>query len=339
MSDNIQFVHVPNANLAKSLTAQVTIEAEYGSYVMEGTMYTAAHHQATGPYAGRHLPGLEQTGRPSPCNDKGIPILSEGVVAVSHIDLDTIGGCLRTVDFHRKLFGEEFEGFWALAEHIDVTGPHRLDRSHEWADHLLAFWAWLRSARERYPREYVQDCTDFIHHCGWALNDLLLTDDEEMLQAGREMAEAEDALNTSSLAFMVEAPNGLTIAVREAPAFVNHLYQTPTGRVCDVVVALNSVMKSVTVSLAEPIEGVSCRDIVQGVWTEVTATSKDGEPLGTYPSPGAALAAHPDCTWAHTAGGHAGIAGSPRGREMSRSDLLECLTMTLVALSPSMQAS
>tara|TARA_Y100000389_G_scaffold192113_1_gene219209 strand:- start:7145 stop:8188 length:1044 start_codon:yes stop_codon:yes gene_type:complete len=317
-----QFVHVPTADLARSMTTQVTIEAEYGSFVMEGTMYTAAHHQADGPYAGRHLPGLEQTGRPSPCNDKGIPVLTDGVVAVSHIDLDTIGGCLRTVAFHRKnLFDEEIEGFWALAEQIDVTGPHRLDRDHEWADHLLAFWAWLKDNRERYPREYVQDCTEFIYDAGGALNDLLLTDDEEMLQAGREMAEAEDAVNDESLVMLVETPNGRTVAVRQHSGFVNHLYRLPnvpndeyadgvTGAphrpvcrgVADAVVAFNSTMKSVTISLADPIEGVNCRDLVQGLWGP-------------------------------EAGGHTGIAGSPRGKEMSESDLIDAVIETAMAIS------
>ena len=90
-------LHAPTADLARSIVLPVlTVEAEYGSYVCEGRFYTAAHHQGEGPYAGRHLPGHEGTGRPAPCNDDGITMIGEeDVVVVSHIDLDTLGGCLR----------------------------------------------------------------------------------------------------------------------------------------------------------------------------------------------------------------------------------------------------
>jgi hypothetical protein len=75
------------------------VEAEYGSVVIEGTVYTAAHHQPSGPYVGDHVvPG----GRPAPCNDTAIPPVAwdvEGgpVALVSHLDLDTVGGLLRAV--------------------------------------------------------------------------------------------------------------------------------------------------------------------------------------------------------------------------------------------------
>ena len=58
---------------------------------------------------------------------------------------------------------------------------------------------------------------------------------------------------------------------------------------------------SVTVSLADPIEGVVCRDIVQSLW-------------------------------GMEAGGHAGIAGSPRGQEMSTADLDACVEAVVAAL-------
>ena len=126
-----QFLLVPTAEVARHTSADVTVEAEYGSHVMEGTRYTAAHHQASGPYAGRHLPGLAQVGRPSPCNDTQIPLLpADGVVALSHIDLDAIGGALRTDPDAAGLFSDETARFWALAEQVDVRGPHRLDTTH-----------------------------------------------------------------------------------------------------------------------------------------------------------------------------------------------------------------
>ena len=58
----------------------LTVEAEYGAFVLEGTKYTAAHHQPIGsPYVGRHISPF---GRPAPCNDDSIPKLDENEVAL-----------------------------------------------------------------------------------------------------------------------------------------------------------------------------------------------------------------------------------------------------------------
>lgn len=293
-----RFIHIPTADLARSASAAVTVEAEYGSFVMEGTVFTAAHHQGSGPFAGRHLPGFEATGRPSPCNDEGIPILGlHDVVAVSHIDLDSVGGSLRTVADFAPLFDGRFAGFWDLAEHIDVSGAHRLDPDHEWAPALRAVWAWMQAHRPRFSREEIEDCSEFMLGCGQMLVRLLVGEDADLLAAGQAMVEAEDALNESSLVRVVETGDRLVV-VREAGQFTNHLYRLLDGRVAAAVVARNTAMGSVTVSLADPIEGVVCREIVQHLWG-------------------------PD------AGGHAGIAGSPRGQAMTSGDLTACVEATV----------
>ena len=298
-----RFIHIPTADLAREATVAVTVEAEYGSFVMEGTVFTAAHHQGSGTYAGRHLPGFEETGRPSPCNDEGIPVLGlHDVVAVSHIDLDSVGGSLRTVADFAPLFGARFAGFWALAEYIDVSGAHRLEPDHVWAPALRAVWAWMQEHRPQYSREEIEDCSEFMHAAGQMLTRLLVEEDADLLAAGQAMADAEAELNKDSLLRVVEAGDRL-VAVREADQFVNHLYRLPDGRVAAAVVARNTKMSSVSVSLADPIEGVVCREIVQHLWGE-------------------------------DAGGHAGIAGSPRGQEMTSDDLDACVEATVELLNP-----
>ena len=114
------------------------------------------------------------------------------------------------------------------------------------------------------------------------------------------MADAEASLNTDS--FVCVAGLSRLVAIREWDSFTNHLYRIPDGRMADAVVARNTTMGSITVSLADPIEGVSCRAIVQGLWGP-------------------------------EAGGHTGIAGSPRGREMSDRDLVACIAAVIEALS------
>jgi hypothetical protein len=295
-------IHIPTAALARQHNAAVTVEAEYGSFVMEGQRYTAAHHQGSGAFAGRHLPGFEETGMPSPCNDEDIPVLTENeVVAVSHIDLDSVGGCLRTIAKFAPLFAPHYREFWNLAEFVDVTGPHRLDPDHEWAPALRAVWAWFQTNRPRFSREQIEDCSEFIRAAGKMLTRLLVGEDAALLAAGQAMADAEAALNEESLVRVVEAGDRLVV-VREAGGFTNHLYRLLDGRVAAAVVARNTKMGSVTVSLADPIEGVVCRDIVQSLW-------------------------------GMEAGGHAGIAGSPRGQEMSTADLDACVGAVVAALS------
>ena len=295
-------IHIPTAALARTTNAAVTVEAEYGSFVMEGQRYTAAHHQGSGAFAGRHLPGFEETGMPSPCNDEDIPVLTEDeVVAVSHIDLDSVGGALRTVADFVELFDGRFAGFWTLAEYIDVSGAHRLDPDHEWAPALRAVWAWFQTNRPRFSREEIEDCTEFIRAAGKMLQQVLNEESADLIAAGQAMADAEAALNQESLVRVVEAGDRLVV-VREAGGFTNHLYRLLDGRVAAAVVARNTKMGSVTVSLADPIEGVVCRDIVQGLW-------------------------------GMEAGGHAGIAGSPRGQEMSTADLDACVDAVIAELN------
>ena len=239
---------------------------------------------------------------PSPCNDGNIPVLlGTEVVAVSHIDLDSVGGCLRTIAEFAPLFAQGFKGFWNLAEFVDVTGPHRMAPHFVYAPYLRAVWAWFQTNRPRFSRTEIEDCSEFIRAAGQMLQRVLIERDSDLLAAGQAMADAEAALNDSSFLRAVWAAPHCLVVVREAGGFTNHLYRLLDGRVAAAVVARNTKMGSVTVSLADPIEGVVCRDIVQALW-------------------------------GMEAGGHAGIAGSPRGQEMSTADLDACVEAVVAAL-------
>lgn len=288
----VRVLHIPTADLARGLNKPpaVTVEAEYGDFVLEGWSYTAAHHQRTGPYAGRHLPGRAASGRPSPCNDEAIPVVSAGDIAISHIDLDTIGGVLRALGGWGRLFA--LREFWALAEFVDVTGPHRLPVDHPYRREIHAVWAWLQNNRPQLARDQVMDVKAFMVCAGWALDGILLDRQPDLIRAGDALAAETEALNSSSLLGGIE-----DVLIRKSDRFVNHLYrydepgfEGPTNSIARAVVALNTTMGSITVSFESPIAGVSAREIVQRLWG-------------------------PD------AGGHDGIAGSPRGRVMTEDDL------------------
>ena len=280
----IRVIFAPTADVAREASADITIEAEYGSYVWEGTQFTAAHHQSEGPYAGRHQGGTE----PAPCNNSEIPVITEGTVGVSHMDLDTLGGVARAMGCDYLFAGNE--SFWDLSEFVDVSGPHKLKNagaSETDLERLYAFWAW--SQANRLPR--ATELTDITSYVEGAIHALqrIMNLDAEMIEVGRGFRTLEERLNKSSLVKVVG-----TVAVRKAETFVNHLYTTVSGVECETVVTLRTDLKAITLSSADG--KIDCCAIMQQVFG-------------------------PD------AGGHQGIAGTPRGVEFSEEDLDKVLAV------------
>jgi len=278
----IKIILAPTWELAETIAAEITVEAEYGAMVKEGTVYTAAHHQPSGPFAGNHVVA---GGRPAPCNDADIPELAGGTILVSHMDLDTLGGIMRTRG--AGSFGE-FESFWALAEFVDVNGPHKLAESGASSgdiERLYAWWAYSKTM-PRFSRDEVTDITDVV---GAAISHLgdILWGHEPALAAGKTFREDEAALNVRTFRCI---ESGVIERVCGSGEFVNHLYVTPDGYVGEMVVALNTGTGAISISRANPDSLISCRAIAQTLWGP-------------------------------TAGGHDGIAGGPRGRVMTFDDL------------------
>ena len=270
----VQFILAPSAALAKEVDATVTIEAEYGSVVVEGSLYTAAHHQK----------GMENL--PAPCNDPEMPTLEEGAVLVSHLDLDTIGGCLRTLRRCAFLFEEKYEGFWKLAHFVDINGPHKLLNSGASSKDLLrlyAFWAWSKAELPRFSQESLSDVSRYIISAGVAIRQIF-KNDTVLVNAGKEMLRDENSLNVATLQ---EVRGGVLLRkTNDSTGFCNHLYTDTGGQPFKAVASYNTTQGSITISLADPIEGVSCRDVMQNMFGP-------------------------------EAGGHDGIAGSPREKEMT----------------------
>jgi len=253
----------------ESLTAHLsnfshtaTVEAEYGSVVVEGSVATLAHHG-------------ERSSNPCPCLGDNLGIEVD-VIGVSHFDLDTLGGVLRVLNLKEK--GHDL--FWTVVALVDIRGVHKLEEINnqlwrestfesqylselnpdghffdcEWddvIDSLHGFWVWSEANRLFPPRDgSVQDVTDFFEEAIRVIN-LLIEGDElnkeykALSQAGRNLVAAKAQLEADNFR-SIEGD----VILRQSTQFVSHLY-SHEGVVGLVVVEHNPKKESVTISLTE----------------------------------------------------------------------------------------
>jgi hypothetical protein len=251
MNNNISVVVAPSWELAQTIQdPTITVEAEWGGIVLEGSAFTACHHQ----------PGQESW--PAPCNNTSIPTIEQGTIVLSHLDHDCIAGTLRAMGC-AELFTPEFNSFWQLAEDCDKNGPKVLkDHSQEDQDRMNAIWAHLKTLPFT-PRDKIKDVTETILKCREVFRKIL-NGDETLLNVGRQWVEYNKALDTNSF---VSSNNGVQKRIiteldpaTGRPGFVNHLYGD------DIAIAtFVEPLGTITISIKDPIEGVSCREIMQAL--------------------------------------------------------------------------
>lgn len=276
---------------ALSGTNSATVEAEYGSTLVKGSILTLAHHGA-------------RASRPCPCSLGNMPEMGIEVIGVSHFDLDTLGGVMAIMGRKPERYDVD-RAFWAAAATVDINGVHKLDPNkyflgESWIlPRLHAFWAWSESNRLFPERDgTVTDVTEFFNDAMGVVEALFYRepkDDSEdprpelqerqnaLLQSGRDWAEAKAQLDVNSL---IETIDG--VQLRSSDSFVNHLYGADTR----AIVGYSTKFKSITVSVPDAVEGFSCGTFLQGIFGP-------------------------------KAGGHAGIGGTPRGVEYTLSDARE----------------
>lgn len=229
----------------------LTVEAEYGGFVLEGSKYTAAHHQPVGsPYVGRHVTPM---GRPAPCNDPEIPKLNDDEVAlISHVDLDTIGGLMRASNRF-----EENQEFWDFAEFIDTNGIHKADQDHPHWVIFNGIQAWFEEHHPEIDTSRNNDVTDFCYRAFDFIKDAL-TDGHLAKRMGYAQVYLQQKLDGYS--FVEERACGLIVR-RTKGERVNHLYRDAIA-----VISYNEAKKNITISTSDPIENFSCRRLVQEWW-------------------------------------------------------------------------
>lgn len=276
-----------DADALKAAEPTTTVEAEYGDTVVKGSILTLAHHGS-------------RSDNPAPCVTPIDEMKGGSRIGISHVDLDTLGGIAKVIGHKVNDHIDEFSSFWILAAFVDVNGPHRLvdfGASDEDLDRLYAYWAFSQAHRVMIPRDKaVHDVTSEVFDHLAALETILTAEYpdeyEKLIDAGRAFRKHEEVLNRDSLKEVVAATFG-DIAVRSSDNFTNHLYTTIDNKVCEAVLAFNEKFKSITLSFSGD-QGNAC-EVMQRAFG-------------------------PD------AGGHAGIAGTPRGKEFTFDDTSKVLT-------------
>ena len=249
---------------AAGMDIDATVEAEYGEQVIEGKEYTLAHH--CGKYRGH----------PAPCefpNQQGF----DGVTLISHIDLDTIGGCL-------ELYGlkPEDKAFWKGAGFIDVKGPHHIHELDEEVQAKLQAYRAYSNSLERIKSDAPRDVTKDILAARQVIDDII-AGDENQLRRGEEWRVNAEAAIEANLVY----ENEYVRAFVTNDVFCSAAYYSKTqDKVIPAVVSYNKRYNSVTVSFEDGGERFEASTIVKELWGDM-------------------------------AGGHAGIAGSPRGWDLT----------------------
>lgn len=308
----------PTYDIAKEYAdhnrVDATVEAEYGDKVVEGESLTLAHHSS-------------RSDNPAPCNDpRATKLPNNATVLISHLDLDTLGGLM-------ALQGKKPDDpkFWKAAEYIDVNGPHHIhELLQEIQDKLNAYYCFEYESSQvnsRPDTEHIQDVTEAVNKYAKGID--IILDDRDYSHDIDRQSELRDTVDDVGLSdeyaasvmwmrnrmkqhnAMIDAgrkweqeatkavedrlvsENGNVRVFSTNGPFCNGSYYSPSQeKTIPAVVSYNEKFGSITLSFADGGKEFSAKEIVQSLWGP-------------------------------EAGGRDGIAGSPRGKEMTREDLKE----------------
>lgn len=296
-----------NVEALSSINPDATVEAEYGLNCVNGSILTIAHH---GP----------RSERPCPCSLPNFPVMGIGCIGISHVDLDTIGG-LMAIMGTKPMEYDWVRDFWRVAAEIDVRGIHHISDMDLGIcpdmviNSLNAFYAFSEVNRISAPRDgsveevnldkFFQVITDLLTYdkCRGGIDDhehevWCSCPDYEgfgwdssvrlaLIEKGKLWERAKDRLEEESYIGTV----GADILVRASEQFTAHLY-SHNNRLHKAVVSFSLRTNSITVSVCDPIPGFHAGEFCQRICGE-------------------------------GAGGHAGIGGSPRGKQLTMLDAEE----------------
>jgi len=240
----------------------LTIEAEYGAFVCEGTRYTSAHHQAIGsPYVSKALD--HAFGKPAPCNDQNIPVLDENdVVLISHIDLDTIGGIMRATGKYNDCFTEKYSEFWDLVEKLDIVPDSRSLVKYKTLEVIENLEAFISQTLEEmpFPLDKNSDVTYLCQLVSEQVKEALLQGDDR-----------------NERTFIALTPFSLILRKTDDEP-CNDLFSDPEGTPALAVISYDTSKKKILLSLndistSEIEKGLSCIKVSQELWGDLAQGS------------------------------------------------------------------
>ena len=257
-----------------------TVEAEFGSRVITGSWATLAHH-ADG-WQNRPCPCLYRETRPTP---------ERLVIGVSHFDLDTLGGVLSILGLRQGMSIKNdmtANDFWNAVAFIDVNGPQRMKMINKTLHPLFnAFWAWSEDHRLIASRDgSVLNVTDFFLDARDII-ELILDGDESLLKTGYKWAADKADFEKNSFVACVEFGKFSGLVRKTTGKFVNSLY-AHDGYEHSAIIGYNSETRAITLSFERSGIG-NAREIMQSIFGP-------------------------------EAGGHDGIAGTPRKNQYTLQD-------------------
>lgn len=178
------------------------------------------------------------------------------------------------------LMGEkpEDEDFWVCAEFIDLNGPHHLHRFPKQQDKMNAYFCF--SENNRLGRfEEVRDVTDDVRKHIEAVK-RILGEDQELLLEGKRWEEEKEKEIEQSLVCETTKMRVFKGEVFTAASYYSKKLDTVTS----VTVNYNTKYQTITVATSD--NSIDCCELMQTLF-------------------------------GNEAGGHRGIAGSPRGEKMT----------------------
>lgn len=147
--------------LIKNNVSFATVEAEYGDYCIEGNHATLAHHV------------LNYRDYPAPCVRTDVKPLKNGVILISHLDLDTLGGIAILEGCYIS------HSFWSSEAIIDTQGALGLSSIPATDNELMQiYWAWESELTDLTLNSSLDywDVTEMVAKRLSFLNQLLRTD-------------------------------------------------------------------------------------------------------------------------------------------------------------------
>ena len=245
---NVKVLYTQNAELAKNVNADVTIEAEYGDVCVEGKILTLAHHGS-------------RSNNPAPCQLENQE-LSCDTILVSHLDLDTLGGIMAVLGIKKGL-----QSFWDDVAYIDVNGTHHMYKIPIKHQDLINAYYCIADQIGRLPlaREEVLDVTETVKKFLEELNKLFTNEEyrNEMIEKGREWAENKTKQVENCL--VKETPR-IRCFVTDGVLCGASYYSPQFDTVCDATISMNTKFGSITLAFEDGGKEHNAVEIVQSLW-------------------------------------------------------------------------